>query len=121
MGCQTLPRKVTIESLLEGQQTVSDVLHRLPRWNRCRQWHDVALWVDWRSPVWSINELSTCRTDRFITRSATAKGLMQGYGHQIKPAERWSIVHYVRALQRSRSATIDDVPEPFRSELIKNE
>ncbi len=49
------------------------------------------------------------------------KGLMQGYGHQIKPANRWDIVHYVRALQRSRSATLDDVPEPYRSELTENE
>ena len=49
------------------------------------------------------------------------KGLMQGYGHQLEPVARWEIVHYVRALQRSRSATIKDVPEPFRSELTKNE
>ena len=52
---------------------------------------------------------------------ANGKGLMQGYGHQIPPADRWDIVHYVRALQRARSATIEDVPEPFRAELTGNE
>jgi mono/diheme cytochrome c family protein len=45
------------------------------------------------------------------------KGVMMAYGHQISPADRWAIVAYVRALQRSQLAALDDVPEPFRTEL----
>ena len=48
---------------------------------------------------------------------ANGKGLMQGYGHQLDADTRWSVVLYVRALQRARSATLDDVPAPFRDEL----
>ncbi len=35
---------------------------------------------------------------------------MPGYGPQIKEADRWAIVFYLRALQRSAHSTIDDVP-----------
>ncbi len=35
---------------------------------------------------------------------------MPGYGSQIKEADRWAIVFYLRALQRSAHSTVDDVP-----------
>ncbi len=42
---------------------------------------------------------------------------MPAYGPQIPPEDRWAIVLYVRALQRSRAATIQDVPEAERGSL----
>ncbi|MBN2295848.1 MAG: DUF3341 domain-containing protein [Pirellulales bacterium] len=42
---------------------------------------------------------------------------MPGYKYQIPTEDRWAIVLYVRALQRSRSATIEDVPEELRKHL----
>ena len=43
---------------------------------------------------------------------AIAKGAntMPAYGHQIPEADRWAIVSWVRVLQRSQHATIEDVP-----------
>ncbi len=35
---------------------------------------------------------------------------MSGYSSQIKEADRWAIVFYLRALQRGAHSTIDDVP-----------
>ncbi|MCY4158109.1 MAG: cytochrome c [Bacteroidetes bacterium] len=35
---------------------------------------------------------------------------MPGYAQQIPVADRWAIVAYVRALQRSQNATADDLP-----------
>ncbi len=35
---------------------------------------------------------------------------MPGYGTQIKEHDRWAIVFYLRALQRSAHSTVDDVP-----------
>jgi len=43
---------------------------------------------------------------------------MPSYRHQIDPTDRWAIVMYLRALQRSRNATIDDVPIELR-EIVK--
>jgi cytochrome c len=41
---------------------------------------------------------------------------MPSYKHQIPTDDRWSIILYVRALQRSHEATINDVPVEFREE-----
>jgi mono/diheme cytochrome c family protein len=41
-------------------------------------------------------------------------GRMPGYAAQLRPRDRWAVVAYIRALQRSRSATPADVP-PGRS------
>ncbi len=42
---------------------------------------------------------------------------MPAYGPQIDPDDRWAIVAYVRALQRSQHATLDDVPPQERGKL----
>lgn len=42
---------------------------------------------------------------------------MPAYGSQIPVEDRWAIVAYVRALQRSQNATTDDVPEDIRAQL----
>ena len=47
------------------------------------------------------------------------KTLMGGYGPNVTIADRWAIVAYVRALERSRLASLDDVPEAQRSTLRK--
>jgi mono/diheme cytochrome c family protein len=44
---------------------------------------------------------------------------MPAYGSQIEPEDRWAIVAYVRALQLSRNATLDDVPAADRAALEK--
>jgi len=44
-------------------------------------------------------------------------GAMYGYGDRIRPRDRWAIVAYVRALQLSQNASIDDVPSDQRSRL----
>lgn len=42
---------------------------------------------------------------------------MPAYGPQIPVEDRWAIVAYVKALQRSQQATQDDVPPELRSSL----
>ena len=44
-------------------------------------------------------------------------GAMQDYSAQIQPRDRWAIVAYVRALQLSQNATINDVPADARAQL----
>jgi mono/diheme cytochrome c family protein len=43
------------------------------------------------------------------------KNTMLGYGATIQVPDRWAIVAYIRALQRSQNATIDDVPADQRA------
>jgi mono/diheme cytochrome c family protein len=42
---------------------------------------------------------------------------MMGYRNQTSNHDRWAIVAYLRALQRSQGAVIDDVPENLRAEV----
>jgi cytochrome c5 len=44
---------------------------------------------------------------------------MMAYGPNIIVADRWAIIVYLRALQRSQNAAIADVPEDHRGELEK--
>ena len=48
---------------------------------------------------------------------ANGKNTMLGYGSVIQVPDRWAIVAYVRALQRSQNATINDVPASERAAL----
>jgi mono/diheme cytochrome c family protein len=45
------------------------------------------------------------------------RGVMYGYGDRVPPADRWAIVAYIRALQLSQSASVDDVPAEARPQL----
>ncbi len=42
---------------------------------------------------------------------------MKGYGHMIRPADRWKVVAYVRALQRSQNPKDGDIPPEQKAEL----
>lgn len=44
-------------------------------------------------------------------------GVMQDYASQVPVADRWAIAAYIRALQLSRGATLDDVPPANRTAL----
>ncbi|MDQ6631749.1 MAG: cytochrome c [Verrucomicrobiota bacterium] len=43
------------------------------------------------------------------------KNLMGAYGSNVVIKDRWAIIAYIRALQRSQLATPDDVPENWQS------
>lgn len=47
------------------------------------------------------------------------KGLMGAYGPNVAPPDRWAIIAYLRALQRSQLGTVEDVPDQFQATLKK--
>jgi cytochrome c len=44
-------------------------------------------------------------------------GAMQGYAEQVPVRDRWLIAAYIRALQYSQNASVNDVPANRRAEL----
>jgi cytochrome c553 len=44
-------------------------------------------------------------------------GVMYSYADRVQPADRWAIVAYIRALQLSQNARLEDVPLDRRGEL----
>ncbi|MGB8261426.1 MAG: cytochrome c [Terracidiphilus sp.] len=46
-------------------------------------------------------------------------GAMPDYATQIAPADRWAVAAYIRALQLSQSATLEDLPTGARPKSLK--
>lgn len=46
------------------------------------------------------------------------QGVMYGFGDRITPPDRWAIVAYIRALQKSQDATVADLPPDERRRLL---
>jgi hypothetical protein len=47
------------------------------------------------------------------------RNTMYPYAGQVSVEDRWAIIAYLRALQLSQLASVDDVPEPQRSRFQK--
>ncbi len=45
---------------------------------------------------------------------------MPSYASRVEPDDRWRIAAYIRVLQLSQNATVDDVPADMRGDLDKN-
>jgi len=48
-------------------------------------------------------------------------GIMYSYAARLKPEDRWAVAGYVKALQLSQHARLDDVPESERPRLTEGE
>ena len=72
----------------------------------------------WTPPASFHTELVRGRADGHLYNTIT-NGIrnMPAYGPQIPVEDRWAIVAYVRALQRSQAASLDDVPPDMRVQL----
>jgi mono/diheme cytochrome c family protein len=53
----------------------------------------------------------------FFDVITTGYGAMYSYASRVPPQDRWAIVAYIRALQLSRQASIEDVPPERRRQL----
>jgi mono/diheme cytochrome c family protein len=45
-------------------------------------------------------------------------GAMHSYAARVPPEDRWAIIAYIRALQLSQQATLEDVPDNERDQLL---
>jgi mono/diheme cytochrome c family protein len=70
-------------------------------------------------PSLHLPRLRQARVGYFFRVMTRGYGAMPDYAAQIPPRDRWNIVAYVRALQLSRDATLDDVPAAERAALLK--
>lgn len=72
----------------------------------------------WVPPLSLHDDVARTREDGHLFNTIT-NGIrtMPAYGDQIRVEDRWAIVAYVRALQRSQNATLEDVPADRRGEL----
>jgi mono/diheme cytochrome c family protein len=72
-----------------------------------------------RPPSYHIDRLRQVPHGYIYDVITNGFGAMPDYAAQIQPADRWAIVAYVRALQLSHNATVNDVPPEHRADLDK--
>ena len=70
-----------------------------------------------KPPSFHIDRLRDAPVGHFYDVMTNGFGAMPSYAVQIEPRDRWAIVAYVRALQLSRNARIDDLPPEERAKL----
>lgn len=72
----------------------------------------------WVPPSLHTERLRTVAPGYLFQVVNNGYGAMPGYKDQIvEVQDRWAIVAYIRALQLSRTGTLDDVPAPLRDQL----
>jgi mono/diheme cytochrome c family protein len=71
-----------------------------------------------RPPSFHEDRLRNAPAGHYFDVITNGFGVMYPYGYRVTPRDRWAIIAYVRALQLSRQASIDDVPEAERQKLM---
>jgi hypothetical protein len=68
-------------------------------------------------PSYHIDRLRNVPVGHFYDVITNGFGSMYSYAARVEPADRWRIAAYIRALQLSQHATLQDVPEAERQKL----
>ena len=68
-------------------------------------------------PSFHIERLRSAPDGHFFEVITRGYGLMYPYGYRVAPADRWAITAYIRTLQLSQNATIDDATPEGRKQL----
>jgi mono/diheme cytochrome c family protein len=69
------------------------------------------------TPTYHDDRLRNMAEGEIFNTITNGKNTMFSYADKLSPDDRWAVISYVRALQRSHHATIDDVPAGERGGL----
>jgi len=72
-------------------------------------------------PSYHIERLRNAPAGHFYDVATNGFGAMASYAARVDVADRWAIVAYIRALQLSQNAALDDVPVAQRDHLAQAE
>jgi Cytochrome C oxidase, cbb3-type, subunit III len=72
-------------------------------------------------PSYHIERLRNAPVGHFFDVITNGYGAMYSYANRVEPDDRWRIAAYIRALQLSQHATLNDVPAGQRDQLTQKE
>lgn len=114
------PIPVTAEVLERGQERFN--IFCSPCHDRLGTGRGMVVQRGYRQPPsFHIERLRAAPAGHFFDVMTKGLGAMPDYAAQIPPRDRWAIVAYVRALELSQSATLEDVPAAERERLAEPE
>ncbi|MEP7272023.1 MAG: cytochrome c [Acidobacteriota bacterium] len=70
-----------------------------------------------RPPSYNEDRLRNSPASHFFDVMTNGFGAMASYNDKLSPEDRWKVAAYIRALQLSQRATVDDVPASERAKL----
>ncbi len=113
---QTFPFPVTREVLKRGQQRYN--IYCAPCHDRAGTGQGMIVRRGYRRPpTYHSDRLRQVSAGYIYDVITNGFGAMPDYAAQIQPQDRWAIVAYVRALQYSQQASLQDVPPEARAQL----
>ena len=114
----TLPPEVVVDAALleRGQERFN--IYCAPCHSQLGDGNGMVVQRGYKRPA-SFHDprLREARVGYFYDVITNGFGQMPSYAAQITPGDRWAIVAYLRALQLSQGATLDDVPAEERRAL----
>jgi mono/diheme cytochrome c family protein len=69
------------------------------------------------TPSYHDDRLRQMAEGEIFNTITNGKNTMMSYADKLSPDDRWAVIAYVRALQRARQGTIDEVPAELRGGL----
>ncbi len=112
----TFPFPITREILDRGQQRFE--IFCTPCHGRAGDGDGMVVRRGYRKPPsWHTDRLRNMPAGYFVDVMTNGFGAMPDYRAQIAAGDRWAIVAYMRALQLSQHATVDEVPAAERESL----
>ena len=112
----TVPFQISHDDLVRGQQRFN--IYCSPCHGRLGDGNGMVVQRGLRQAASYHNDrLRQERIGYFFDVATNGFGAMQGYAEQVPVRDRWLIAAYIRALQLSQNAKIDDVPADRRAEL----
>jgi mono/diheme cytochrome c family protein len=113
---EAFPMPVTAAVMARGQERFN--VYCAPCHGRTGAGDGMIVQRGFRAPT-SLHEerLRTSPPGYFFDVMTNGFGAMSDYSAQVVPADRWAIAAYIRALQFSQRATVDDVPVDRRPDL----
>lgn len=110
------PMPVTAEVMARGQERFN--VFCSPCHGRTGEGNGMIVQRGFRQPPsYHEDRLIEAPPGHFFDVMTNGFGAMQDYASQVPVADRWAIAAYIRALQYSRRATMDDVPPERRADM----
>jgi mono/diheme cytochrome c family protein len=112
----TFPMPVTAEVMARGQERFN--VFCSPCHGRTGSGNGMVVQRGFRAPPsYHEDRLRNAPVGYFFDVMTNGFGAMQDYAAQVPVADRWAIAAYMRALQLSQRASVNDVPAGRRAEL----
>ena len=115
---ETFPIPVTVEILHRGRQRYD--IFCSPCHDRVGNGQGMVVRRGFRPPPsLHIERLRQAPPGHFFEVMTRGFGTMPEYSTQMSAADRWAVAAYLRALQLSQQARLEDVPETERARLVE--